>query len=68
MEISGQSQAPAVEDVGREMTNLSCLTCSASESIEKNVGDMLKNFPRFWEKVQRFLENVRCFCWMLGEE
>ena len=31
MGITGQSQVPAVEDVGREMTNLSCLTCSASE-------------------------------------
>lgn len=50
------------------MRNLSCERDSTSESIEKNVGDMLKNFPRFWEKVQRFLENVRCFYWMLGEE
>ena len=29
---------------------------------------MLKNFPRFWENVGRFLENVLCFYWMLGEE
>lgn len=47
MGITGRSQVPAVEDVGREMTNLSCERDSTSESIEKNVGDMLKNFPRF---------------------
>ena len=35
MEISGQSQAPAVEDAGREMTNLSCERDSTSERKEK---------------------------------
>ena|GEM_PF-6784185 len=35
MGITGQSQAPAVEDVGREITNLSCLTCSVSGRKEK---------------------------------
>lgn len=35
MGITGQSQAPAVEDVGREMRNLSCDRDSTLERKEK---------------------------------